>query len=76
MTDQQRRFLTVKMAAEDLGTSPGVVYRWLRETTTEQVSRETHRLPVGHRFVPKLVVDVLALGRYRDGITNGRPRKS
>lgn len=61
------------MAAADLGTSTDSVYRWIRKTTNEQIARETHRLPSNGRMVPKLVVDVIALGRHAGKITSGRP---
>lgn len=74
MTDETRPFQTVDKAAEQLQTSRGSIYRWLRDTDEKTVPRLTMRLPSGNRMVPKLVVHVPALQRYADSLTMGPTR--
>lgn len=64
--EQQMRFL--KDAADAIGKSPDTVYRYLRNTTDDEIHREEIR--------GKTVVDLNALARHAAKSKPGRPRKS
>lgn len=64
-----KRWVTVKMAAEEIGVSERSVWRWIKQTHEAQVPRETMRVHDDRgRFVKKTIVDVNALHVYADSI--------
>jgi hypothetical protein len=66
-TDEpQMKFL--RDAADAIGKSPDTVYRYLRNTTDDQIHRE--------EVAGRTAVDVNALARYAATAKPGRPRKS
>lgn len=57
--------LTVKLAVRELGVSRRTVWRWIQNTTPDEIHREKARLPDERgRLVPTIVVDVNALRRH------------
>jgi hypothetical protein len=67
------RYLTVRLAAEDLGVSTDTVHRAIRSTTNDQIPRTRLRLPAGAngRMMLQNVVDVGPLEDYLDGLRPG-----
>jgi len=64
--EPQMKFL--RDAADAVGKSPATVYRYLRNTTDEQIPRQ--------EIAGRTVVDLNALARYAATTKPGRPRKS
>jgi predicted DNA-binding transcriptional regulator YafY len=73
VTQPRPRYLTVRLAADDLGVSTDTVHRAIRSTTNDVIPRDRVRLPAGRngRMMLQNIVEVGALGRHLDGLQPG-----